>query len=120
MSHYCWKCGQYLANEKYSDKGHARYICKKCMAEVRAAFDKAHQESHVRMVIEHSLQLAEHTPECDIKFRGIFHQKGPGMYIIRPSNPTSVGGKILNAAAGVHIELVNIDIRLHSIRSSCF
>lgn len=92
LGHYCWKCGQYLANEKFSGKGHARHICKKCMAEERAhrrqilkekrergeipelklkpvsqevidyveneiiprcaAFDKAHQESHVRMVIE--------------------------------------------------------------------
>lgn len=95
MGHYCWKCGQYLANEKFSGKGHARHICKKCMAEERAhrrqilkekrergeipelklkpvsqevidyveneiipryaAFDKAHQESHVRMVIEQSI-----------------------------------------------------------------
>ena len=31
MGHYCWKCGQYLANEKFSGKGHARHICKKCM-----------------------------------------------------------------------------------------
>lgn len=36
MAHYCWKCGQYLANEKFSGKGHARHICKKCMAEERA------------------------------------------------------------------------------------
>ncbi len=30
-----------------------------------AAFDKAHQENHVRMVIEHSLKLAEHTPSMN-------------------------------------------------------
>lgn len=36
MSHCCWKCGQYLANEKFSGKGHERHICKKCMAEERA------------------------------------------------------------------------------------
>lgn len=106
MSHYCWKCGQYLANEKYSGKGHARHICKKCMAEERAhrreilkqrrergeippivqkplspevveyvekeiipryaGFDKAHQEDHVRMVIEQSLKLAEHTPSYNL------------------------------------------------------
>ena len=105
MSHYCWKCGQYLANEKFSGKGHARHICKKCMVEERAhrrqilkekrdrgeipelklkpvsqdiidyvekeiipryaAFDKAHQESHVRMVIEQSMKLAEHTPSMN-------------------------------------------------------
>lgn len=105
MSHYCWKCGQYLANEKFSGKGHARHICKKCMAEERAhrrqilkekrergeipelklkpvspeiidyvereiipryaSFDKAHQENHVRMVIEQSLRLAEHTPSIN-------------------------------------------------------
>lgn len=30
-----------------------------------AAFDKAHQENHVRMVIEQSLRLAEHTPSIN-------------------------------------------------------
>lgn len=105
MSHYCWKCGQYLANEKFSGKCHARHICKKCMAEEcahrlqilkekrergdipelklkpitpeiidyveheiiprYASFDKAHQEDHVRMVIEQSLKLAEHTPSIN-------------------------------------------------------
>ena len=30
-----------------------------------AAFDKAHQENHVRMVIEQSLRLAEHTPSMN-------------------------------------------------------
>ena len=36
MGHYCRKCGQYLANENFLGKGHARHICKKCMAEERA------------------------------------------------------------------------------------
>lgn len=106
MSHYCWKCGQYLANERFSGKGHTRHICKKCMAEESAhrreilkqkrergeippivqktlspevveyvekeiipryaGFDKAHQEDHVRMVIEQSLKLAEHTPSYNL------------------------------------------------------
>ena len=30
-----------------------------------AAFDRAHQENHVRMVIEQSLKLAEHTPSIN-------------------------------------------------------
>ncbi len=30
-----------------------------------AAFDKAHQENHVRMVMEQSLKLAEHTPSIN-------------------------------------------------------
>lgn len=30
-----------------------------------ASFDKAHQENHVRMVIEQSLKLAEHTPSMN-------------------------------------------------------
>lgn len=30
-----------------------------------ASFDKAHQENHVRMVIEQSLRLAEHTPSMN-------------------------------------------------------
>ena len=119
MSHYCWKFGQYLANEKFSSKGHARHICKKCMAEERAhrrqilkekrergeipelklkpvtqeiidyvekeiipryaAFDKAHQESHVRMVIEQSMKLAEHTPSMNsdmVYIIAAFHDLG--------------------------------------------
>lgn len=119
MSHYCWKCGQYLANEKFSGKGHARHICKKCMVEERAhrreilkqkrergeippilqkplspevveyvekeiipryaGFDKAHQEDHVRMVIEQSLKLAEHTPSYNLDMVYIiaaFHDLG--------------------------------------------
>jgi len=36
MSHCCWKCGEYLVNEKFSGKGHARHICKQCMIEERA------------------------------------------------------------------------------------
>lgn len=31
-----------------------------------ASFDKAHQDSHVRMVIEQSLKLSEHTPTMNI------------------------------------------------------
>lgn len=30
-----------------------------------ASFDKAHQENHVRMVIEQSLKLVEHTPSIN-------------------------------------------------------
>jgi hypothetical protein len=28
--HYCWVCDSILANEKFSGKGHAGHICKKC------------------------------------------------------------------------------------------
>lgn len=28
--HYCKVCGEYKANEKFSGKGHAAHICKKC------------------------------------------------------------------------------------------
>jgi len=28
--HYCKVCGRYRANEKFSGKGHASYICKDC------------------------------------------------------------------------------------------
>ena len=119
MGHYCRKCGQYLSNEKFSGKGHARHICKKCMAEERAhrrqilkekrergeipelklkpvspeiidyveneiipryaAFDKAHQESHVRMVIEQSIKLAEHNPAMNsdmVYIIAAFHDLG--------------------------------------------
>lgn len=44
-----------------------------------AAFDKAHQESHVRMVIEQSLKLAEHTPSMNsdmIYVIAAFHDLG--------------------------------------------
>ena len=30
--HYCRVCGEYKANEKFSGKGHASNICKKCSA----------------------------------------------------------------------------------------
>ena len=29
---YCRICGEYKANEKFSGKGHARHICKKCQS----------------------------------------------------------------------------------------
>ena len=28
--HYCWSCDRMRANEKFSGKGHARHLCKKC------------------------------------------------------------------------------------------
>ena len=28
--YYCWACDQYLANEKFSGKGHKNHICKQC------------------------------------------------------------------------------------------
>lgn len=30
--HYCRICGEYKANEKFTGKGHARHICKKCQS----------------------------------------------------------------------------------------
>jgi hypothetical protein len=30
--HYCKICGERKANEKFSGKGHAEHICKKCSA----------------------------------------------------------------------------------------
>lgn len=57
MSHYCWKCGQYLANEKFSGKGHARHICKKCMAEERA---------HRRQILKEKRERGE-IPELKLK-----------------------------------------------------
>lgn len=32
QGHYCRICGEYKANEKFSGKGHAQYICKSCMS----------------------------------------------------------------------------------------
>lgn len=32
QGHYCRICGEYKANEKFSGKGHARHICKKCQS----------------------------------------------------------------------------------------
>lgn len=57
MSHYCWKCGQYLANEKFSGKGHARHICKKCIAEERA---------HRRQILKEKRERGE-IPELKLK-----------------------------------------------------
>lgn len=44
-----------------------------------ASFDKAHQENHVRMVIEQSLKLAEHTPSINsdmVYIIAAFHDLG--------------------------------------------
>jgi len=30
MGHYCMVCGNWLANEKFSGKGHRRHVCKAC------------------------------------------------------------------------------------------
>ena len=30
--HYCWVCGEHKANEKFSGRGHATHMCKKCHA----------------------------------------------------------------------------------------
>ena len=30
--HYCYICGTYKANEKFSGSGHARHVCKECAA----------------------------------------------------------------------------------------
>ncbi|MFK2015597.1 hypothetical protein ACIXFS_02385 [Bacteroides fragilis] len=30
--HYCRICGNYLPNEKFTGKGHARHICKSCQS----------------------------------------------------------------------------------------
>lgn len=30
--HYCKVCGEYKANERFSGRGHAAHICKKCAA----------------------------------------------------------------------------------------
>lgn len=32
QGHYCWICGEYKANEKFSGKGHTQHICKACMS----------------------------------------------------------------------------------------
>lgn len=40
--HYCKICGEYKANEKFSGKGHANHICKKCAtlpAEMKAEME---------------------------------------------------------------------------------
>lgn len=33
--HYCKICGEYKSNESFSGKGHAQYICKECMDEMK-------------------------------------------------------------------------------------
>ena len=30
QGHYCWSCNGYLANEKFSGKGHSRHLCRNC------------------------------------------------------------------------------------------
>lgn len=33
--HYCKICGEYKSNESFPGKGHAQYICKECMGEMK-------------------------------------------------------------------------------------
>lgn len=32
QGHFCKICGEIKANEKFSGKGHAKHICKKCQS----------------------------------------------------------------------------------------
>jgi mannose-6-phosphate isomerase-like protein (cupin superfamily) len=48
--HYCWRCGRRRANEKFSGKGHAKHICKDCVAEQRAELKRKRQIAEARRV----------------------------------------------------------------------
>ena len=45
--HYCKICGEHKANEKFSGKGHATHICKKCAT--LSAEQKAEMETITRL-----------------------------------------------------------------------
>ena len=30
QGHFCWACGRYRPNEKFSGRGHARHLCREC------------------------------------------------------------------------------------------
>ena len=45
--HYCKICGEYKASEKFSGKGYAVHICKKCSS--LSAAEKAEQETLTRL-----------------------------------------------------------------------
>jgi hypothetical protein len=47
QGHYCKVCGEYKANEKFSGKGHAAHICKKCAS--LPAEQKAEMETITRL-----------------------------------------------------------------------
>jgi len=62
--HFCKVCQQYKANEKFSGKGHATHICKKCAVAVRAhtrAVNKAKKAASdtVRATAPRSFYCAE-------------------------------------------------------------
>ena len=44
--HYCKVCGEYKANERFSGRGHAAHICKKCAALPAAQRAEAHAGKH--------------------------------------------------------------------------
>ena len=47
--HYCRICGNYLPNEKFTGKGHARHICKSCQSlpqEVQADMRRCNEVEH--------------------------------------------------------------------------
>ena len=35
QGHWCYRCQMYRANEKFSDKGHARHLCKECNKDLK-------------------------------------------------------------------------------------
>jgi hypothetical protein len=60
QGHYCYVCGRYRANEKFSGKGHARHICKDCAREQKTA---ARQRRRERLAKEQAAQANE--PEAE-------------------------------------------------------
>lgn len=63
--HYCHVCGRHRANEKFSDKGHAKHICKDCDREHRAKIRARKKEFDSRVVFVQVLAR----PERKLVFR---------------------------------------------------
>lgn len=61
--HYCKVCGEYKANEKFSGKGHAAYICKSCAS---LSPEKQAEQMTVNRLLNLPWRLSKEQIRCSI------------------------------------------------------
>lgn len=71
QGHYCKICGEYKANEKFSGKGHAAHICKKCQS---LSADERSKEA----ILTRLMSLPFYLSKTQIDWlKGLRHDKRP-------------------------------------------
>ena len=69
--HYCKICGEYKANEKFSGKGHAAHICKKCQS---LSAEERSKEATLTRLMNLPFRLSKTQIEW---LKGLRHDKRP-------------------------------------------